>query len=149
MIKWQDFYTSPKLSQWIKEKKGVLPDDHEYWKSPATIGWMDVEDDQSHFLYVHFRSCQSKFNMIHPVPPHSVIEKANPAFIPAYHILQDICIQNHDLFFDDKWVIENITELFCNIDEDDKIQIDKYEIIKIEGILKDWLSPKRFDNKEA
>ena len=75
MIEWKDFYTSPRLSQGIKEIKGILPDDHEYWKSPVSLGWIDANDDTSFIPYFTFKACQFKFNMVHPAPLASVIEK--------------------------------------------------------------------------
>jgi len=142
MIKWIDFYTNPKLSQLIKEKKGILPDDSEYWKSPLTLGWLDAEDDSSFIPYPTFRMYQTNERDFVPFLSPSEIDKKNNSFIPAYHILQDICVQYWNLFFNDCWGANRIKEEFTR-------DINRNGILQIEKRIKDFLSYKRLDGKEA
>jgi len=145
MIKWQDFYTSPKLSQLIKDKKGMLPDDSEYWKSPLSLGWVDVEDDSSFIPYSTFRMCQTNERDFLPFLSPSEMDKKNSPFIPAYHLIQDLALQYHNFFFNDPYSAEGLIEIVLSeIEWEDQLSIKKIEDKIIERI-----SPKRLDDKEA
>lgn len=90
-MNWKDYYTSYELSKKIQEIKGELSMDDPYWESPLTFIWLEKPNDDGEPYTL------SSYTFLKKTWPQIL---QNHKFLPAYHILQDICCEYRDLFLD-------------------------------------------------
>ena len=142
-MNWKDYYTSYALSKKIQELKGELHEDDPYWESPLTFIWLEKPNDDGEPYTL------SSYTFLKKTWPQIL---QNHKFLPAYHILQDICCEYKDLFF-----VPSLDQLIINPVEEPGIYYDSYHIftnyqnnhdkIKMEEFILDNLKEGRFKDE--